>query len=252
MMQSIYSAKTGIKSQQLRIDTIANNIANIDTNGFKASRVTFKDAMYVAMAKTAQTTGSNLQQGNGTLVSATTQDFSQGIPVQTGEPLDMSIEGDGFFTLKDAAGNIEYTRSGSFTVSYEKDGAYLVSGQGNYVLDNSGNRIQLPQTEDLNLSQEGALSIGTAAPFATLGIATFENNAGLQNVGNGSFLSTAASGPALKADSAAVRQGSLEGSNVNLATELTRLIRAQRAFSLAGKAVTAADDMESLANNIRT
>lgn len=252
MMQSIYSAKTGIKAQQLRIDTIANNIANIDTNGFKTSRVTFKDAMYVAMAKAPQTTGTNLQQGNGTLVSATTQDFSQGIPVQTGEPLDMSIEGDGFFTLKDAAGNIEYTRSGSFTVSYDKDGTYLVNGQGYYVLDNNGNRIQLPKTEDINVSQEGALSIGTTAPFATLGIASFENNSGLQSVGNGSYLPTAASGPAQKAGSTTVRQGALEGSNVNMAAELTRLIRSQRAFSLAGKAITTADDMEALANNIRT
>lgn len=251
MMQSLYSAKTGINTQQLRIDTIANNIANINTTGFKASNITFKDAIYQAMTQMPQTTGGTLKQGCGIMVSATTQDFTQGLPVQTGESLDMTIEGDGFFTLMGQGGTMQYTRNGSFAISEEQGGSYLVSGQGYYVLDANGQKIRLPQNEDINISQEGALSIGTNAPFATLGIASFDNNAGLQDVGNSCFLPTVASGSAKAATGSTIRQGSLEGSNVNLANELTQLIRAQRAFSLVGKAITTVDEMEATANNMR-
>ncbi len=251
MMQALYSAKTGVNTQQLRIDTIANNIANINTTGFKAGRISFKDAMYTAIARAPQTTGNNLQNGCGLLISATTQDFKQGIPVLTGEPLDMCIEGDGFFTLMGPGGTLQYTRNGSFAVSEEQGGSYLVSTQGYYVLDAGGQKIKLPQLQDINVSPEGALSIGTGAPFATLGIASFDNNAGLQNVGASCFSPTPASGAARRATGFTVRQGALEGSNVDLARELTQLIRAQRAFSLVGKAITTADEMEAAANNMR-
>jgi len=121
-------------------------------------------------------------------------------------------------------------------------------------MDTQGSRIKLPQamSDDLTVNPKGELSIGTGAVFATLNIASFANNEGLEAVEGNCFIPTAASGPADTAQNVTVKQGFLEGSNVDLALEMTRLIRAQRAFTLAGKAITSADEMDALANNMRT
>ena len=248
----MYSAKMGIIAQQQRTDTIANNIANINTTGFKSSSVSFKDALYSTMRNPVDNTGSkNLQQGNGVLLAATTRSFAQGIPIETGIPLDMRIEGDGFFVVEDANGLLNYTRNGSFAVSIEESTQYLVNAQGFYVLDEDSNRIELPNDiEDLSINTDGEIFVDDLL-VASLNIASFVNNEGLETTKNGLFSETVASGEPSKAQAASVYQGSLEGSNVDIALEMTKLIRAQRAFTLMSKALTTADEMSAIANRMR-
>ncbi|MEL7608381.1 MAG: flagellar hook-basal body protein [Bacillota bacterium] len=248
------SAKQAVLSQQLRVDTIANNVANVSTTGFKSTRVDFKDTLYTAMAQpTKATGGAGLGRGTGVMVAATTLSFEQGIATQTGSILDFCISGDGFFTLKNSQGDEVYTRNGAFAVSVESGNRYLVNADGNYVLDKQGNKIKLPEgkLDDMSINEKGELFLGSDNAFATLKLSTFSNPEGLQAVGSSSFMATDASGKAAEAKDATVTQGFLESSNVDLTLEMTRLIQAQRALSLAGKALTTADEMDALANNLR-
>lgn len=253
MLQSLYSAKMGIIAQQSKVDTIANNIANVNTFGFKSGSVAFKDALYTAMSRPVESEEElNLQQGNGVLIAATKRSFAQGAPVITGVPLDMRIEGNGFFTVSTEDGGQNYTRSGAFAVSREGDAQYLVNAQGDYVLGTDLNRIELPDNiNDLSVAGGGEIYVNDTV-IATMNIAAFANNEGLLAVKNGCYAQTEASGEAMSALNTFVHQGSLEGSNVDLGLEMTKLIRAQRAFSLVSKALTTADDMSATASNMRT
>jgi len=254
MIQSLYTAATGAKNQQLRIDAIANNVANIDTDGFKSSRVCFKDAVYQTMRSPLQPQDNtkNLELGHGVLVSDTTTDFSQGAIRATGESLDFALDGEGFFTVAGEGKETYYTRSGLFSISDEDDGTYLVTKQGNYVLDSQGERIKLPSDiEGITCSETGVLADASGKPFATIGLASFKNPQGLVKMGGGLYAATDASGPAGDAGDAKVIQRYAEGSNVDLVDEMAKLIRAQRAYSLISRAITTSDQMESTANDLR-
>ncbi len=250
-MQTLYTAKLGLQAQQQRVNTIGNNLANSQTIAYKQQRTDFKDALYTAMINPADTQSTaNLQQGSGVLISSTPRSFDQGVPEMTGYVLDFYLDGDGFFTVSDSNGNLQYTRSGNFMVSNEADGTYLVTASGHYVLDTDFNRIKLPENiSDLTVSADGVLSADNVT-FAAFNIVDFPNKDGLQLVGGGCYIESAASGAAATSD-ATVRQGVLEASNVDITSEMTRLIRAQRAFSLASRAVTAWNDMTEKACNIR-
>jgi flagellar basal-body rod protein FlgG len=250
-MQTLYTAKLGLQAQQQRVNTIGNNIANNQTVAYKAQRVDFKDALYTAMINPADPQSTdNLQQGCGVLVSSTPFNFEQGVPEMTGYVLDFYLDGDGFFTVSDGNGNIQYTRSGNFAVSNEGDGTYLVTASGHYVLDTAQNRIKLPENiSDLTVSEDGVLSADNQT-VAAMNIVDFPNKDGLQLAGEGCYIETAATGAAVNSN-ATVRQGVLESSNVEITTEMTRLIRAQRAFSLASRAVVAWNDMAEKAYNLR-
>lgn len=251
-MQAIYSAASGLKCQQTRLDTIAANLANSNTAGYKSSRVEFRDALYTAMDSPAgDAEQANLLAGSGVLINATSASFSDGTLTNTGAPLDFAISGSGFFTVADAGGEVSYTRNGSFSVS--ADGNYLVTAQGLYVLDREGNRISLPADRTgLRVSSDGVLSVDGGGEIAAIGIAEFQNPDGLLAVGNTCFQETAVSGgPMFAGTDASVVQGSLENSNVDMAQEMALLIRSQRAYSLSSRALQTADDMEGLANNIR-
>ncbi|MPM15882.1 Flagellar basal-body rod protein FlgG [bioreactor metagenome] len=252
MLRSVYSAASGLKSQQARLDNIGNNLSNINTTGFKATRVDFKDALYSAMdAPLGGAEEQNLLAGNGVLLGAVSTDFKSGSLQTTGAALDFAILGRGFFNVETPAGETLYTRSGSFGLSVEETGNYLVTPQGYYVLDNGGGRISLPRNaEGLRVSSEGVLSTGDGTG-ATLGISDFTNPGGLLYAGDTCFRSSEVSGQPFAADGAKVEQGSLEGSNVDLAQEMALLLRSQRAYSLASRALTTADQMEGLANNLR-
>lgn len=164
--------------------------------------------------------------------------------------LDFYLDGDGFFTVSDGTGGVFYTRSGDFTVSGEADSAYLTTASGNYVLDTSLNRITLPvDVSEVKVSPEGVLSAG-GMQLGALNIVDFPNKDGLVLVGTGCYIESVASGDTVKSD-ATVRQGVLEASNVDLTVETTRLIRAQRAFSLASRAISAWNDMTEKAYNLR-
>jgi flagellar basal-body rod protein FlgG len=253
MIQSLSTAATGAKSLQTRIDTIANNVVNIDTEGFKASRVSFKEAVYQSMRSPIQPQeGKNLQLGHGALVADTALDFGQG-PIRTTEqPLDFAIDGEGFFTVRTAQGAMRYTRGGAFGVSDEDTGSYLVTAQGYYVLDANGERIRLPENlEGMSCTQQGVLTDAAGNIVARLGLATFDNLRGLLKMGENLYAATDASGQARPAGDCRVQSGALEGSNVDLAEEMTRLIRAQRAYTMISRCITTADQMESTANNLR-
>ncbi len=245
MLQALSAAKTGLTAQQRRVDTIANNLANISTNGYKADSVRFKDALYVTMQRPVQPqTGQDLQLGTGVLVASTARSYSQGSPVESEEALDLCLLGDGFFTVE-AAGEIQYTRDGCFGLVDQ----YLVTAQGFYVLDENQQRISLDPQADLSINEAGEL-VQSGQLLARLNLVSFSNNDGLESVSQNCFRATELSGPP-QASQATVRQGWLESANVDLAREMTRLIRAQRCYSLASRAVTTLDDMQATTNNLR-
>lgn len=250
-MQSVYTAKHGLQAQQQRLDTIASNIANISTTGYKSQSTLFKDALYTQMINPADTgSTANLKQGSGVIPASSYRDFNGGTPQKTDEALDLYIEGDGFFTVRGGTGEVLFTRDGAFSVSVEENGRYLVTANGRYVLDVNGNRIALPEDLDsISVRQDGTLDLG-GGTTAALGIATFTNKDGLSLVGGGCYAETEASGGAT-VSSATVRQGYLESSNVDISVELTRMIRTQRAYSLAGMVLTTWDEMENTTNSIR-
>lgn len=253
MIQGFYTASMGSKSQQQRLDTIADNVANVNTTGFKSSRMDFKDAMYSTMKKQVEGQDGNLELGHGVLVSATKRYFNTGSLQTTGDALDFAIQGDGFFTVAGSDGQRHYTRNGAFVLTEEATGNYLANGNGEYVLDVNGNRIAIPagiKAEELGVRTDGTLHVN-GEPIAQMNIAAFDNNDGLSAVGSTSFVPTDASGPARRAENPGVINQTIEASNVDMSTELTDMIRTQRAFQLAGRGITTCDEMESIANNMR-
>ena len=256
MFEALMIAATGLKNQQNRIDTIADNVANVNTDGFKSSRLDFKDALYTAgiVPAAPRTPEGNQQKGHGLMIATITKDFTTGSLRETGNPLDFSIVGEGLFELENLNGDTIYTRGGNFYVQPVDDKFFLVNSSGYFVHNNNGERIEVPQgTDSLAVSETGAIEfIGNGIEETSqFGIYTFRNIRGLISVGSGNYAESTSSGEKLPASKATMIQGYMESSNVNLAAEMTRLIRAQRAFSLAGRALTTADDMEGIANNLR-
>lgn len=249
MIQSLYSATSGLKAQQTNIDTIANNIANINSNGFKKSRVDFKDEIYQNMQDTVA--GDTFRVGHGVMVGSTSVVNTDGALIQSDSLLDFALVGDGYFTLMNAEGQPLYTKNGSFNVSNLDGKNYLTSSDGYFVLDTKGNRIELPgDLSSLSCDTNGNLSINDKA-LATISVVDIPNPKALESAGLGNFVGTASSGNPVLANDTTILQGHLEASNVDLAEEMTRLIRAQRAFSLMSRVVTTSDEMESTANSIR-
>lgn len=250
-MQALYTLKLGLQAQQQRVNIIGSNMANSQTIAYKGQRADFKEALYTAMIDPANTQSTaNLQQGCGTLISSTPRNYTQGEPEMTGYTLDFLIDGDGFFTVSDGNGGAVYTRSGNFTVSGEADGAYLTTPSGQYVLDVNMNRIKLPaDISTVELSPEGELSANDVV-LGRLNIVDFPNKDGLLLLGEGCYIESASSGAAVKS-TATIRQGVLEASNVDMTVETTRLIRAQRAFSLASRAISSWNDMTEKVYNLR-
>jgi flagellar basal-body rod protein FlgG len=254
MFEAMMIAASGLHNQQRRLDTIANNVSNVETIGFKSVRLDFKDALYTAgiVPGPPRSPDGNQQKGHGVMVAGTAKDFRTGGLQRTDRPLDLAIEGEGFFSLRDQNGEILYTRTGAFYMSAEEDGAYLVNSNGLYVLDAAGERIMLPaDAVTIEIDTYGVMTFGEGIPSVTLGVFTFRNLTGLVSLGEGNYAESEASGERLPAGDAVVRQGALEGSNVNMSEEMTRMIRTQRAFQLASRALTTADEMEAIANNMR-
>lgn len=251
-MQSLYTAASGLANQQKRLDTIASNIANASTTGYKSTRVDFKDALYSTMDDPVLSdgAGNNLLVGSGVLLDATSINFKQGNVTQTDLPLDFSIDGSGFFQVQADSGETLYTRNGSFCTTHVGNENYLVTSQGHFVLDNNGSRIKLPEASDgLTVTEKGVIE-ADSKEYGTIGLVGFTNPDGLSPAGDTCFRATANSGRPEQDMSSNLEQGSVETSNVDLAQEMTLLIRSQRAFSLASRALTTTDDMMGLANTI--
>lgn len=262
MLRALYSSATGMKAQEYVIDVTANNLANVNTNGFKRSMVDFADLMYVTgkQAGTEVTTGQQspipFQVGSGVRAVGTTKSFRIGTFEQTSNPFDTAIEGDGFYKIDMPDGQPRFTRDGSFKLNSQ---GVLVNSDG-YVLN--GN-ITIPQDVDPSQIQIGAdgsvngVSPGatTTQQFGTIAVFRFVNPAGLSSEGGNLFKETAASGTELQGVAGqngfgAIRQGFVERSNVEVVTELISLISAQRAYEINSRAVRAGDEMLSVTTDI--
>ena len=257
MLKAFYSSATGMRAQELMIDNTANNLANVNTTGFKRKHINFADLIYDtntppgAASANGEIKPIGLQIGSGVRSVGTTSLFSQGTPTETGIDTHIAIEGDGFFKV--TQGNtIAYTRDGSFTLN---DQGQMVNGDG-YLLDP---QITIPpQATNLAISANGIVSfqidgISTVGP--TIQLARFANPAGLQNMGSNLYAETAASGPEILGEpgqegNGQLRQRYVEGSNVEVVAELVSLITAQRAYEINSRAIRAGDEMLSSASDL--
>lgn len=271
MMRALYTAASGMRAGQTNVDTIANNLSNVNTYGFKAERAEFKTLLYQTI-QTETTSGNGdpkpvgAQAGLGTRLAATTSLYTQGSLTATEQLTDFAIEGEGFFAIRGNDGQTYYTRNGAFTWSLAADGTtILADSEGNPVLDANGNPIVVPNgitAERMSFSQDGEIGYyGEDGNYVSLnqyiGIYQFNNPAGLEKLSYSKLAATAASGeplyerttPGVKPSK--IYSGYLEGSNVQVADEMVNLIVAQRAYELNSKAIQTADSMLDTANNLR-
>ncbi len=261
MIRSLWTAATGMEAQQLNMDVIANNLANVNTTGFKKSRVDFQDLLYQTMraAGAAETEGTmiptGIQVGLGVRPGAVQKVHTQGDMQATGNQLDVVIEGDGFFQVVLPAGGYAYTRDGSF----KTDGnGRLVTSDGYTVWP----EINIPkQVKNISIGAQGAVigKVDGETETTTLGalkIAKFQNPAGLTSIGRNLYTATEASGEATEDTPGQnglglLSQGFLEMSNVKVVEEMVNMIVAQRAYEVNSKSIQTADDMLSIANQLR-
>jgi flagellar basal body rod protein FlgG len=232
LINGFYAAKSGAKAFQTSLDITANNIANVNTQGFRAQTSSFTDLIYT----NAQ--GANFDVGNGTRVSATPLSESQGGPSPDGEK-SFAIKGEGFFAVKNAQGITAYTRSGDFSVSVEGNASYLVLPGGAYALDKNGQKIAVRSGD-------------TGAAVRQAAIYAFPNPEALNALGNGEYGASAASGAAALDTKSELVESAYELSNVDLTTELTHMMLAQRGIQMNLRMIQTADELENEANNLRT
>ncbi|NOX08544.1 MAG: flagellar basal-body rod protein FlgG [Gammaproteobacteria bacterium] len=261
MNQALWVAKTGLDSQQTRMAVISNNLANVNTTGFKKSRGIFEDLLYQNVrqvgAQSSQSTQfpSGLQLGTGVRTVATEKIHTQGNIVQTNNSLDVAVVGRGFLQVLMPDGSLAYTRDG--TMQIDSTGQVVTSS--GYVIQPA---VTIPtDAQSITIGDDGTVSVrvpGSAAPtqLGTLQLADFVNPAGLQSVGQNLYIESAASGtpqtgnPGL-AGMGTVQQGSLESSNVNVVEELVNMIEAQRGYEMNAKAISTSDRMlQYMSNNL--
>ena len=253
MIRSLWIARTGLDAQQTNLDVIANNLANVSTNGYKRGRAVFADLLYQTIrqpgAQSSQQTQipSGLQLGTGAQPVANVRLMTQGTLQQTGNALDLAINGNGFFQLSLPDGTISYTRDGSF----QKDSTGQIVSANGYPLQPS---VTIPATAlTVTIAPDGTVSmtqVGTAGSttIGTVQVATFINPGGLQSVGENMYLETASSGsptpntPGLNG-AGVLNQFYVENSNVNVAEEMVSMIVTQRAYDLNTKVVSTSDQM---------
>jgi len=267
MMRALWSAASGMKGQQLHVDSIANNLANVNTTAYKKDRVEFKDLVYQTLNKGYNIDGEgrpvNLQVGLGSMPVATLKDYSVGTIQQTEQPLDFAINGEGFFMLQSPQGEVVYTKNGAFKISADIDGKKIVNSEGYPLLDTAGNQILLDieNLDNLVVNESGEITYVDAEgniteSDQTIGIVKFSNPAGLLSLGSSNYAQTSNSGEAVleiddDGEKSAIKQGFLEGSNVQIVEEMVNLIIAQRAYEINSKAVQSSDEMLEQANNLR-
>ena len=259
MNQALWIAKTGLDAQQTRMAVVSNNLANVNTTGFKQGRAVFEDLLYQNVRQSGGQSSqdtmlpSGMSLGTGVRVVATEKLFTQGSVLQTSNALDVAISGRGFFQILKPDGDLAYTRDGTFQIN---DQGELVTSSG-YVVQPG---ITIPDSaQSITIGSDGTVSVklpGQTAPtqVGTLETVDFINPVGLQPVGENLFIETASSGtsqggtPGLNGLGSLI-QGSLEGSNVNVVSELVNMIETQRAYEMNSKAISTADQMMQYVNN---
>jgi flagellar basal-body rod protein FlgG len=261
MIRALYSAASGMTAQETNVDNIANNLANANTVGFKSRRAQFQDLMYQSMLQPGTSSGqttvvpTGLQLGLGTRAASNEIVFTQGSFSETDNPLDLVIQGNGFFQIQLPNGTTAYTRAGSFQL--DKNGN-IVTGQGYGLIP----QITVPATaQQITIAADGTVSYTlpnqTAAQQAgQIQLASFQNPAGLNGIGNNLYTPTDASGdptvgaPGGSEGLGSLLQGYVEQSNVSIVNEFINLIQAQRGYEANSKVVQAADQMYQQVNNI--
>lgn len=256
MMRSLWSAASGMQAQQLNIDNISNNLANVNTTGFKKGRIEFQDVIYQTMKSPGAISGdgvtlpTGLSIGLGVRPAATQKIFTQGNMQQTGNPLDLMIQGDGFFQISTPDGTIAYTRDGNFKRDNEGN---LVTSNG-YMLEPA---ITIPEdATEINIAEEGTVTYVTKTDNAIqeagkIDLVRFVNPSGLSAIGNNLFQETDASGNPFDDGVGTIAQTWIEMSNVQVVEEMVNMITAQRAYEFSSKAIKASDEMLETANGLR-
>ncbi|XME02498.1 flagellar hook-basal body protein [Lachnospiraceae bacterium C1.1] len=272
MIRSLWSAASGMIAQQTNVDTIANNLANVNTTGYKEESVEFKSLLYQTL-QTATTSANgeakpiSAQVGLGVRNSAITSQFIQGAFTASDSNTSLAIDGNGFFAVQLSEGNIRYTRNGEFVLALNEDNTLtLTTTDGLPVMSTDGTVIKLDAgmiSNKVTIGEDGTLYYPNddGEPVATdfqIGLYQFNNPKGLQKVGSSLYAATAASGAALNEDTnddlnpSSLAVGYLEASNVQIATEMVNLIIAQRAYESNSKAITTSDDMMQVANQLKS
>lgn len=268
MMRSLWTAASGMKTQQYMVDTISNNLANVNTIGYKKERLEFKSLLYETIREAGDTQAGgvpvNLQYGHGVKTVGMVKSFSQGTFERTEAPLDLAIEGSGFFTVRDVDGSVVYTRDGSFKTSLYEDQLAITTVDGRLLLNIDGEPVTFPDTvvaDALTINRDGRMTTVEDGNLVDLGvqiaIVQFRNPQGLKSLGSGFYGTTIATGePLFEVDNdelkpSQVVQGALEGSNVQAVEEMVKLIVAQRAYEISSKAIQTSDEMLARANELK-
>ena len=241
MLEGLYSAAAGMQAQQQRIDSVANDLANVNTNGYKHTRVAFRDLLYVNDAS------GNVHSGAGAAATTIGRGFTQGAMRETGNPLDVAIEGEGFLRVRRADGTDALTRDGSLRIDPR---GRLTTQRGELVQP----AITVPAG-----TNESAVSIGADGtvsannrPVGRIQLVNVRSPESLGVIGENLYRTTAASGAATNATGARLTQGSIEASNVDVGDSMTEMIDAQRSFQLASRAVQMQDQMLQIANQVKS
>ncbi len=262
--RALRTAASGLYAQQLNVEVISNNIANVNTTGFKKNKAEFQDLMYQEVqinptqasdALTQAAPSAKIQIGNGVQSSSTQKIFKQGDVVASGNQLDMAIQGDGLFQVRKSDGTIVYTRDGSFKVN--SDGKLVTSG--GYLLEPE---IGLTDNvQSISISRDGTVDVlendGRTTTLGTIELAKFMNPSGLMALGNNLYAETEASGAPVLGTAGSkgfgeINQGFLESSNVDIVEEMVAMITAQRAYEINSKTVKTVEEMMTMANNLKT
>jgi flagellar basal-body rod protein FlgG len=260
MIRALYTAASGMSAQQANLDTIANNLANSSTTGFRRRQLQFQDMMYQNLvtpgaAQSTSTTSAGLQIGLGTQAVATSVINTQGDFNQTGNQLDVAISGQGFFQVTRPDGSTAYTRDGSFHLTST---GQMVTANGEALLP----AITIPSTAtSVTISQYGVVTVTLPGPtqsshLGQIQLATFANPGGLNSIGGNLLTASGASGtpvvdvPGGSSGLGTLQQGALEGSNVDVVEEFVQMVLAQRAYESNSKVIKTADDMYSQVNNM--
>ncbi|MCL1822879.1 MAG: flagellar hook-basal body protein [Oscillospiraceae bacterium] len=250
---SFYTGSSGMIAQQEGLNIYANNIANINTVGFKAMRPSFAECLYVRYRDTEATT--DWETGHGQYVMKTDLMWEEGSFIMSDQPLDFALPNDGFFMVVDRYGDTYLTRDGAFSITFNEDAGVwqLVSAAGEYVLDYDGSRIEVPF--EVIIDEDGNETVTTMINYRALedmiGVFTVPNNWGLDNVDKNRFAVTGRSGEAAAARDYDKVRMALEMSTTDLAGDMVRIIETQRAYQLSAKVVQTSDEFMRIANNLR-
>ena len=263
-MRALWTAATGMKAQQLNIDTISNNLANVNTTSYKVQRAEFKDLFYSNLKRANivddQGRPVNLEVGHGVMPVATKKDYRNGSFMETQGAFDFALNGEGFFAVELPNGDIRYTRDGSFKLSMDGDEATLVTSDGYFVLSEDDDLITIEAgIKDITVDELGFINgrdeDDELVELGRLMLVNFMNPDGLQSEGQNLYRASEASGEEIFLEAEEINtkviQGYLESSNVQVVDEMVKMITAQRAYEINSKTITTSDEMMQLVNNLK-